>query len=176
MQFYSSGAIMATDDSNEVYLRRYISTAIKRTKTKQAAIDRLESEARNDKFLWRMLTEPFLRQACQLAVENFTTPSTGKSSKPAHPSKPVHQDQCGARLRFAADSLMEFRLLEGLPLGHAMKSDVVATAASYNRIAQSKMVRAKWLTLIAEKMPDNKTVGDLFTEKDLKRFMKAATK
>jgi hypothetical protein len=166
---------MTTVDSNEVYLRRYTSAAIKRTKTKQAAVDWLESEARKDKFLWRMLTEPFLREACQLAIENFTAPSTGKSSKPVRQPEPA-QDQCGARLRFAADSLMEFRLLEGLPLGHAMKGDVVATAASYNRIAQSKMVRAKWLTLIAEKMPDNKTVGDLFTEKDLKRFMKEATK
>lgn len=164
---------MATDDANEVYLRRYISTAIKRTKTKQDAVDRLESEARKDKLLWRMLTEPFLRQACQLAIENFATPPTGKSSKPVRQSEPA-QDQCGARLRFAADSLMGFRLLDGLPLGHAMKGDVVATAALYNRIADSKRRRAKWLTLIADKMPDNKVVGAVFTEGDLKRLKKEA--
>lgn len=164
-----------SDDSTEIYLQRYISTAIERTKNKHAAVDRLESDARKDKLLWRLLTEPLLRMACQQAIDNFVAGVVKKEPAKSNPEpEPIQVDQRGDRLRFAANSLMGFRLLDGLPLGHAMRSDIVETAASYTRIANSKKRRAKWLTLIADEMPGDKVVGEVFTEDDLKAFKKEA--
>jgi hypothetical protein len=167
-----------TENSNMVFLKRSVSEAIEKTRDSQTAVSFLEDAARKDKLLWRLLTDPFLRQACQQAIDDYVPIKIKEHGKKKEKKekKPIQQDQRGKRLRHAAASLMDFRLLDGLPLGSAMKGDVLATAASYDRVAKSKARRGQWLAAIADGMPDDRPVSEVFTETDLKRFMREVSK
>lgn len=66
-----------------------------------------------------------------------------------------------------ARSLMDFPLAGGLRLRDASREQVAAQAQIYQDNADTMGHRARWLALVAQSLPDGKTVGSTMSEERL---------
>lgn len=71
-------------------------------------------------------------------------------------------------------SLLEAPLRPGLLMRDAHRSDILAKRDEYAASARTASERARYLSLVAERLPVGKTVGEVFSNLDLAAFAKTA--
>lgn len=153
-------------DALRSYSERYIREAVEQTSTYSEAAAHLEKEAREDKMLWRSLTEPLLSRACMTAVREHGQHERRKVWKSTADSTPQHGD----RLAAAMVALMDFRLVNGKRIAEANKIEVLDSAVFYDTQSRDMAAKAVWLRRVAEKLGDGDTVGNALSEQDLRKL------
>ena len=141
-------------------LGRYVSDAVEASDDAPSAIKILESWARENSALFKLLTGPYLFQACQECVGHRYRDKR---------STIWNQDSTGKRVLDHANMLLEFPLLDGGSLRHAKKDEVLATAGFYDTQAIDMKFKAVWLRAIAAKL-GKKTVEQVFDNSGLRKL------
>lgn len=131
----------------------------------------LEQRVRSNQSLWFALTDPLIHAACYdtlrgLVRQNraiiWTAPNYDKGGN-------------GDRVRhLASANLMMFPLPGGLLLKDATRVDVSRAAEFYHKQASDMHNKARWLSLIAQHVTEDKCVGDVMTAERLRELQQEA--
>ncbi len=152
-----------------------------------AATLALMTKARTNPELYRELTEDYLLQACHAVIRLYVTQHLrprawegGAEIAPAATGVHKQSDQRGGRLlalaRVHAAGLLSFHLpINNQPmLKDATREKVREAAEYYLRLAADFAPKGKFLSLVADKLPEGKTVAEVFSEKQLQALQKKA--
>lgn len=147
-----------------------------------AAAVAMEAAVRQDAKLREALTEPLLAGACMDAVrrimhERRRSIWSGPKDSGIVGRTPPAVDVAGQASRvaqLAAGTLLMFPLPGGKRLAEATRDDVTKAAGFYDAQAKDMGVKARWLSLIAQSIPADKTVGEVLTAKRLKELQAEA--
>lgn len=140
--------------------------ALERASGNQAkAIGIMANRVRKDRVLRDAVFEPLIEYACGQAINHaLRQQRSGVWNAPA--AKPGMSD--GDRVRLlAAGTLAMFVLPGGQRLGEATRSQVADAAEFYGKQAEDMGHKSRWLRLVAQSVPDDKTVGDVLTDERL---------
>lgn len=129
-----------------------------------------------DSALYRAIVEPLIQGAIWQHIRSVA------HSDRAHvwhrAPKPDRNIADGGQVRAArlvAARLMDFTLWGGRRLGDATRPELVEVIEKYESDAKANGERARWLTLVAERLKDDKTtVAKALKEKDLLALQKKA--
>lgn len=126
------------------------------------------------------LLEPLIAQACSAAIGREIAWRrrgiwTGQKSRHAGKSTPQEiQRQTSRVVSLAAGTLLMFPLPGGKALGQATRTEIAAAAEFYGRQAADMGSKSRWLQLIAQSVPDGKTVSDVLSDKRLRELQREA--
>jgi hypothetical protein len=138
-----------------------------------AAVDAMLERIVSDDELFKTLTTPMLRNACQLAIYGVMAARRRRSFGGGRPrSKKAAKKAIKARARVIKTRLMQFPLSDGTPLGKATYSQIVNTAQLYLKRATTLGHEGRWLMLVANVMRSQpkQSVGRVLKERDLAKM------
>ena len=134
------------------------------------AAQRLSDMMKGDPELWRLVLEPFERQAAEMAVAR-------KKIADRHYvwTRPVSPDQrANALVRANAATLLDtFRLDSGKILGDATQAEVLEAATQYAARAKWNADKSSFLKAVADRVTGNKTVRQVWTAAELEELRDA---
>lgn len=132
----------------------------------------LEDRIKEHSALMVTLVQPYLADACWKAVQKRLDMARGASDEP----EIVQQSpDTSARLHALADSLLDFRLPNGVLLRDAFSEDLRAAAHWYLSRAHSFGRRGKWLEAVAVQVPRYRVAGDVLDEQQLQELLDSVT-
>jgi hypothetical protein len=132
----------------------------------------MEHKVRSDATLLAQLSEEFIRIVC-VQTTGVVLRQTRKTAW-----LPPNYDPGGKGSRIAAlakgneEMLMAFPLPGGKPLGDADSGEVLEAAEFYGKQARDMGHKARWLSLIASRVPEGKTVKESLSEKKLRQLQR----
>lgn len=134
----------------------------------ESAVDALIAAVRGDDDLYRAMVGPFERQAAFDALSRVT-----RDQRVTVWNRPTEPDARAAILAKAMKStLLEFRLPSGKRLGDAVVDDVAAAADFYAKHSADMAWKARWLGVIAAKLPRRKRVAQVFDDAALAKIQR----
>ncbi len=136
-----------------------------------AALEMAKSIRQSD-VLYRQLMEPLLQQACLDKLRGRM-----RDDRSAIWVMPVASIEALSRVhQLAAGNLMMFRLptAGNKLLRDSLKDDVADASRFYHTAAQNMKFKSDWLDLITLELPNGITVGDHFTEAQLRELQTTA--
>lgn len=139
------------------------------------ATKKLEASVRGNRRLRDELTDPLISNACYTAVTAQCRVERRKVwSPPAE--KLVASRVTGAHrvVQLATGTLLMFPLPGGKKLGEATREEIAEAAQFYETQATDMGVKARWLRLVAQSVPGNKTAADVLSDKRLRELQEAA--
>lgn len=77
-------------------------------------------------------------------------------------------------VQYACGKFFNWPLMDGTKLGEARKEHLLRDAARFQINAQANAKNARFLEMIAAKLPEDKTVREVFSEEQLRVFMNKA--
>lgn len=86
----------------------------------------------------------------------------------------VKEDSGDRVIDLARGNRMAFPLPGGGWLGDAKSDEILLGAAYYRTLSNDTRTKARWLEIVAEKVPDGKVVRDVLTEDDLTELQEEA--
>lgn len=138
------------------------------------ATEALVSRVLSDPALFRVVMEPFVRDACAHAVRLCVKTQREASWRPGRGNlSVVRTEDAAGPARVAAlvagtvAGLMDFPLPGGKRLADATKGEVETASWSYRAQADDMSIKGRWLALIAKKLSPNDVVRNVLTEDDL---------
>ncbi|MGF3026945.1 hypothetical protein ACQVP2_29525 [Methylobacterium aquaticum] len=144
------------------------------------AARRLEGNVRRSRALRDELTDPLISAACWDAIRQqcrsnrsriWHTPVSVAPSRPQLPAQTSAPKADAARvIQLAAGNLMLFPLPGGRPLGQATRQEIAAAAEFYATQAADMGVKARWLALVAEAVPEGRQAGQVLNETRLREL------
>jgi hypothetical protein len=136
----------------------------------RSATDILEAAVRKDQRLRDAIMAPLVRQACYSVVsaEIRRERSTVWNSTPKERVERIGRSQTQRVIQLAAGTLLMFPLPGGVKLGEATRVQIAEAATFYGRQASDMSDKARWLRLVAERVPEGKTAGQVFTDQALR--------
>lgn len=135
----------------------------------------MEEAVRQSPQLRDELTEPLLSSACYAAVTAQCRVERRKVwSPPAE--KLVATRVTGAHrvVQLATGTLLMFPLPGGKKLSEATREEIAEAATFYEAQAGDMAIKARWLRLVAQSVPGDKTAGDVLSDKRLRELQEAA--
>lgn len=137
-----------------------------------------EVAVRQSMALRDQLTEPLIAEACRAAVrkevrEERRTVWVVPTAKPAQVDVKAQADRV---VQLAAGTLAMFPLPGGQRLGEATREEISTAAEFYGRQAADMGVKARWLRLIAQSVPDGRKVGDVLSDARLRELQMEASR
>lgn len=135
----------------------------------------MEQKVRQDRRLRDDLTDPLLATACYTAVTMQCRVERRKVwSPPAE--KLVASRVTGAHrvVQLATGTLLMFPLPGGKKLGEATREEIGEAATFYETQSKDMGVKARWLRLVAQSVPGDKTAADVLSDKRLRELQEAA--
>lgn len=144
------------------------------------AVGMFERAIRQSQRLRDALTEPLITSACREAInalvrKNRHSAWTGAEPRaPVRSAPPTAEAQASRVVQLASGTLLMFPLPGGKRLSEATREDVTEAATFYGRQAADMGVKARWLRLIAQSLPADKTVGEAITDKRLRELQTEA--
>lgn len=140
----------------------------------RAATTAFAAYARSNRKVRDTLTEPLIEDACYNLIRRQV-----RSERRAIWLTPNYDEKQNAEgaLVHAARSLMDFRLpIEGNPrLADASRDEIAAAVGFYETQAKDMAFKARWLTLVGQHVPAEKTVGDVLNDDRLRELQREAT-
>ena len=135
------------------------------------AAEILEERVRADQDLWRRLTDQLIRAACTSYVRSEVAAERRRiwRNRAANPRN-VIMDGKRRMERLAQENLMLFPLPGGMRLGEARRDEVSAAAGFYAGMTRDMAWKQRWLSLVAQSLPDDKAVGEVLTEERLREL------
>lgn len=124
--------------------------------------------------LYRSLMDPLVKTAC---YETIASVCRKNRSTIWNTQQPTAEEQRGRVIALAGgtmSSLLDFPLPGGLPLRLAGRGDVAAAAEFYSRQSKDMNAKARWLQMIAQSIPDDKTVQEVMTDARLAELQEEA--
>lgn len=141
----------------------------------QKATKAFELTIRQNRNLRDQLLEPLIASACYDAIRKVSITDRRSTWKPpAEKLLPGRVTGSARVVQLAAGNLLMFPLPGGKKLGEATRSDISAAAEFYSKQAGDMGHKARWLQLIAQSVPDNKTVNEVLTDKRLRELQQEA--
>lgn len=135
----------------------------------------MEQAVRSSRRLRDEITEPLVASACYAAVRAQCRVQRRKVWSPSDAALARHREDGANRVvHLAADTLLAFPLPGGLRLGEATRGEIAEAADFYAAQADDMGTKARWLRLVAQAVPDQKTAGAVLTEKRLRELQDAA--
>lgn len=128
-----------------------------------------------DQTLYRQLLDPLARTACYDVIRQICRSDRRAIWNSAQPSTDDQRARVIALAGGVRASLMDFPLPGGLRLGDAQRADLSAAAAFFSRQATDMGRKARWLGLIAQSLPDEKSVSEVLTDARLSELKAACT-
>jgi len=151
-----------------VELRELASRTLERCKGDvQAATTELTNTIGSHPILYKTLMDPLLREACYNLIRGVCRANRRAIWHTPQPSVSTAKQNVGVLAKATRTSLLYYPLHGGLFLKDAFKADVLNTVHYNETQGKDMLVKARWLTLVAERLPDNKKVGEVLTEKQL---------
>ena len=135
------------------------------------ATNLLQARVESDMDLYKQLLGHLVRQACYGEVDRLRRRHNQKCVGTPQPPPERERD----RLRASATSLYNFKLLRGVSLGEATRSQILETANFYKKQADSMKGTADWLFSVASKLSATKKVKNQLSLEELWRLRKEAT-
>lgn len=135
----------------------------------------MEKMVRNDLGIYRLLMDPLVRNACYQAVSSLHRRDNGKCWHTAQPSESDERSRVVALSSGTAASLLNFTINGGTRLGDAVVEDLEQAIHFYRSQSQDMGIKAAWLSLIRERLPEGKTVKQAFKEKQLAALKREAS-
>jgi len=137
----------------------------------------LERAVRNDRMLRDALTEPLIASACYDAIRNACQTERRKIWEPSK-EKLVKTRVTGAHrvVQLAAGNLLTFPLPGGKKLREATRADISKAADFYASQSDDMAVKARWLRLVLQSVPDGKKVGDVLSDERLRELQREASR
>ena len=141
----------------------------------KAATAVLEKQVRGDRALRDTLTDPLISNACYDAIRRQCHVERRQVWAPPA-EKLVATGVTGAHrvVKLAAGNLLTFPLPGGKKLGEATRDDVAEAASFYKSQSEDMGHKARWLQLIGQSIPADKTVADVLTDKRLRELQSEA--
>lgn len=141
----------------------------------QKATKAFEQTVRNNRALRDQLLEPLIASACYDAIRKVSI-TDRRSVWKAPAEKLVAGKVTGSArvVQLAAGNLLMFPLPGGKKLGDATRKEITAAASFYSNQAGDMSHKARWLQLIAQSVPGNKTVNEVLTDKRLRELQREA--
>ena len=136
----------------------------------------LEEAVRQSRRLRDLLLEPLISNACYDAIRAQVRVDRRDVWKaPVVKLVPSNSGVTGSFrvAQLSAGTLLMFPLPGGLRLGEATRSEVVEAAGFYASQASDMAHKSRWLMLVAQCVPEDKTVGDVLTDKRLRDLQEA---
>lgn len=141
----------------------------------QRATKAFEQTVRSNRGLRDQLLEPLIASACYDAIRKVSITERRTAWKPPTEKLVPGKVTGSARVvQLAAGNLLMFPLPGGKKLGEATRKDISAAAEFYSKQAGDMGHKARWLQLIAQSVPNNKTVNDVLTDKRLRELQREA--
>ena len=135
----------------------------------------MENAVRSNRKLRDELTDPLLSNACYTAVSAQCRVERRKVWTPPAEKLVANRTTGSHRVvQLAAGTLLMFPLPGGKKLGEATREEIAEAAQFYDAQATDMSVKARWLRLVAQSVPGNKTAGDVLTDKRLRELQEAA--
>jgi hypothetical protein len=135
----------------------------------------MQEAVRLSRQLRDMLTEPLIANACYDAVRAQCHKERRKVWQP--PVEQLRKSKVEGAFRvvqLAAGTLLMFPLPGGKKLGEATREEISAATSFYDSQAGDMAHKARWLRLVAQSVPDGKTVGEVMTDARLRELQEAA--
>lgn len=135
----------------------------------------MEAAVRGNRRLRDDLTDPLIANACYSAVTAQCRVERRKVwSPPAE--KLVASRVTGAHrvVQLATGTLLMFPLPGGKKLGEATRDEISEAAEFFGKQASDMDHKARWLRLVAQSVPGDKTAADVLTDRRLRELQEAA--
>lgn len=135
----------------------------------------MEDAVKSSRSLRDALTEPLIKLACYDAVRSASADQRRKSWKP--PTEqwvPGKVTGSGRVVQLSKATLLMFPLPGGKALQDAKASDLSAAQSFYQGQSADMAHKARWLQLVAQSIPDGKTVGEVLSDKRLRELQEEA--
>lgn len=143
------------------------------------ATQKLEEAVRKDRVLRDQLLEPLISNACYDAIRA----QCGRERRavwkaPVEKLVPKRGGPTGTVrvVQLAAGTLLMFPLPGGKHLGDATREDIAKAASAYASQSEDMAVKARWLQLVLQSLPEGKKVGEVLTDKRLRELQKEASR
>jgi len=117
----------------------------------------MEARVRDNKALLAQLVAPYLADACWKAVNRRLE----ETKVPNLEDDPYEAPDTSGRLHALAESLLDFRLPNGILLRDAFAQDIRDAARWYTIRADAFARRGRWLGAVAALVPRGRTAGDV---------------
>lgn len=142
-----------------------------------------EKAIRASERLKELLTEPLITRACRDAVMHqmrehrrtiWMSQTAPVRAAPTPPPQPDAKGQAERVVQLAAGTLLMFPLPGGRYLGDATRAEIAEVAVMYSQRATDAGHKARWLQLIAQSVPEGKTVKEALTDARLRELQAEA--
>jgi hypothetical protein len=137
----------------------------------------LETAVHQSRKLRDLLTEPLISNACYDAVRaQCRIERRSVWTPPLEKLVPSKSGVTGSHrvVHLATGTLLMFPLPGGKSLGQATRDDISKATEFYASQSKDMGHKARWLQLVAQSVPDGKTVGEVLTDKRLRELQEAA--
>lgn len=136
-----------------------------------AAVEELYSMVTSDPVFMEYQLPNILKAWCRVQIGDHV----GAIRLKALSRAPVDLGGRGHRLRAAiANSIFDFPLPGGKRLGDAYASEIVVGAEAYEATAGDALLKARWLRLVAERLPADKTAEAVLPLAEVERLFEEA--
>lgn len=141
----------------------------------QIATKAFEQTVRGNRDLRDQLLDPLVSTACYDAIRRVCHQERRQVWKAPVHQPAVYRGSDAARVvQLAAGNLLMFPLPGGKKLGEASRQEISDAAGFYAQQAGDMAHKARWLQLIAQSVPADKTVGDVMTDERLRELQAEA--
>lgn len=134
-----------------------------------AATDALTARLQSNKPLLRSILASVIADAVNVRVEMEM-----RANRKAIIATADRRNNVVALATGIANSLLDFPLANGVKLRAATRDEVFEQAGRYGTQARDMTRKAKWLSAIADRVPEGKVVGDVITDADAKALWEGA--
>lgn len=142
----------------------------------QIATKAFEHTIRNERDLRDALVDPLIATACYDAIRKICHTERRQVWKPPVEKLVPGKVTGSARVvQLAAGNLLMFPLPGGKKLGEATRQEISDAAGFYSQQAGDMSHKARWLQLIAQSVPSDKTVGEVLTDNRLRELQREAS-
>lgn len=144
------------------------------------AVERMAIAVRGDAKLYAALTRPHVAELCLAALRTVqATERAPREPRPYGPRASTEHDS-GASIRALAAGnaaiLLATVLPSGIVLEKATRGEVAAAADVYEAKEKRAGHKSRWLRLVAQCVPEDKTVGRALTERRLQELREEANR
>lgn len=161
-------------------LSEVVSEIYERVNDVDAAAEELERVVRDNPMLRDELLNPLIRGACRNAIHaqirltraSIWSPPVAPVTVAREKPQTVNKDKPSRVAALAAGTLMMFPLPGGLRIMNATLEDLQKARDFYHSHATDMAHKARWLTLVMQKVDNGKKVVDCVTE-DVLNALKA---
>lgn len=141
----------------------------------QKAARLMVKEFRRDEKLLMLFSEHCIRLTCVEAVKTICRSERRSTWLPPNYDAGGNGARVLALAKSNSEMLLDFPLWGGKKLRDATKDDVAESAAKWTAQGKDMMSKGRWLSLVASRVPEKKTVGQALTETELRKLHKEAT-